>query len=49
MGPKPRPKPVQWSLDKAKRESAKSPGFDEAPPKLPMPKERRPEKKKVSK
>ena len=45
MGPKHRPKPAQWSLDKAKRESAKSSGFDEAPPKLPAPKDRRSEGK----
>jgi hypothetical protein len=41
MGPKPRPKPIQWSLDKAKRESAKATGFDDALPKLPAPKDRR--------
>jgi hypothetical protein len=45
MGPKHRPKPAEWSLEKAKRDSAKSSGFDEAPPKLPAPKDRRAEAK----
>lgn len=45
MGPKPRPRPEQWSLDKAKRDQAKQTTFDQAPPKLPQPKERRPDGK----
>ena len=40
MGPKPRPKPEQWSLDRAKRESAAKPPFDQDAPKLPEPKAR---------
>ena len=40
MGPKPRPKPERWSLDRAKRESASKSSFDDAPPKLPEPKAR---------
>ncbi len=39
MGPKPRPKPSEWSLDKAKREGASKP-FDQDTPKLPEPKAR---------
>ena len=39
MGPKPRPKPAQWSLEKAKRESASKP-FDDMNPRMPQPKER---------
>ena len=40
MGPKPRSKPERWSLDRAKRESASKPSFDQESPKLPTPKER---------
>lgn len=39
MGPKHKPQPAQWSLEKAKRESATRP-FDQSTPKLPEPKAR---------
>lgn len=40
MGPKPRPRPQEWSLEKAKQQSAKDNGFDQRAPKLPEPKPR---------
>ena len=40
MGPKPRPRPERWSLDKAKRDQATVTTFDQESPTLPQPKER---------